>query len=121
MFGLVMRGAAKYMRDLQGPETSVDVQATLALRNSLDPLEQGLLDSVLIGATRWQLRQQGRRDKQDTDEARRCECGALPTAWNIAGLSALSFRKSEMLILMRCLCCASCRLLLSVSPLYPGG
>ena len=38
-----------------------------------------MLDSVLVGAARWQLRQQGRREKQDTDEARLCECGALPS------------------------------------------
>ena len=72
-------GGRKYMRDLQDPETCIDVQATLALRNSLDPRDQGLLDSVLVGAARWQLRQQGRREKQDTDEARLCECGALPS------------------------------------------
>ena len=55
------------------------VDAALALRATLSTSDQGLLDSVLVGASRWLLRQQGLREKLLTEDARRRECGALPS------------------------------------------
>ena len=51
----------KYMQDLMSPEVCLHIEATLALRATLSPSDQGLIDSVLVGASRW------------------CECGALPS------------------------------------------
>ena len=51
----------------------------MSFKRNLPPNEQGMLDSVLSGSCRWQLRQQGRREKLNTPESRQCECGMLPT------------------------------------------
>ena len=60
----------QYMAMLAEPDTHIDVETTLSFKRNLPPNEQGMLDSVLSGSCRWQLRQQGSREKLNTVRTR---------------------------------------------------
>ena len=86
----------QYMATLAAPDTHIDVEATLSFKRTLASNEQGMLDSVLSGSCRWQLRQQGRREKLNTRKP-----GNLSAVWylrglNISGWSVLSGTRCEV-------------------------